>query len=61
MKLRTTELKIRYNTQKDKRGYFNKIYRIDGMLMLAKYYPKHQKGKCFKEINILENQIRPFS
>ena len=59
MKLRTTESKIRYNTQKDERGYFNKIYRMDGMLVLARFYPKHYKGKLFKEIKILKNQIVP--
>lgn len=59
MKLRTTESRICYNTQKDERGYFNKMHVIDRELIFTRFYPKHYKGKLFKEIYVLENQIKP--
>lgn len=47
----------RYETKKDRRGYFNKLYTYENKLILARFCPRYNRLKNFKETAILENKI----
>lgn len=57
MRYKYNKPEVNYNTYKDQRGYFCKIYNSLPGKYIARYCTENNKRKLFKEINILENQI----